>query len=356
MLKKQLQKIALTSQDLVSYQKSISLFLKKESLFSSICFHLIDSETLLTRQATTDKKIQAIHPQLMSYEYLDESVHTYRQMLKTQTDISILSQLSTPILIKNKKFTNILAPANIADEMRVALIYQDICWGFLTLFKSTDDGFFTKGEADLLTYIAPFIAAYLGKSTQFQLTNQPLENQELASFIMLNKQLELVGYTQSGESWLHRLQGELQLSSNQIPIPLQNLATRLFFSKEPSEKLLLSLDDGELVSVVASRYVTPLDSPKIQQVSITFQEPSLSEKINYQMLQKQLTAQEQKVVGYILSGLSNKLIASELAISVYTVQDHIKSIFTKLAISSRNELLPQLIQKNKVKKSKNYGS
>ncbi|WP_257964435.1 response regulator transcription factor [Carnobacterium maltaromaticum] len=60
------------------------------------------------------------------------------------------------------------------------------------------------------------------------------------------------------------------------------------------------------------------------------------------MLQKQLTAQEQKVVGYILSGLSNKLIASELSISVYTAQDHIKSIFNKLAISSRNELLPQL--------------
>ncbi|WP_257963640.1 helix-turn-helix transcriptional regulator [Carnobacterium maltaromaticum] len=64
------------------------------------------------------------------------------------------------------------------------------------------------------------------------------------------------------------------------------------------------------------------------------------------MLQKQLTAQEQKVVGYILSGLSNKLIASELSISVYTAQDHIKSIFNKLAISSRNELLPQLIQKS----------
>ncbi|WP_257963639.1 LuxR family transcriptional regulator [Carnobacterium maltaromaticum] len=278
MLKKQLQKIALTSPDLVSYQKSISLFLKKEILFSSICFHLIDSETLLTRQATTDKKIQAIHPQLMSYEYLDESVHTYRQMLKTQTYISILSQLEHPILIENKKFTDILAPATIADEMRIALIYQGICWGFLTLFKSTDDGFFTKSESDLVMYIAPFIAAYLGKSTQVKLTSQPLGNQDFASFIMLNKELEIVGYTQSGKSWLHRLQVELQLSSIQIPIPLQNLATRLFFSKEPSEKLLLSLDNGELVSVVASLYVTSSDSPKIQQVSITFQEPSLSEK------------------------------------------------------------------------------
>ncbi|WP_456505586.1 response regulator transcription factor [Arthrobacter sp. UYCu723] len=51
-----------------------------------------------------------------------------------------------------------------------------------------------------------------------------------------------------------------------------------------------------------------------------------------------LTAQEQAVAKLVSGGLSNKEAASELYVSVKTVQYHLTRIYSKLGIRSRSEL------------------
>lgn len=53
---------------------------------------------------------------------------------------------------------------------------------------------------------------------------------------------------------------------------------------------------------------------------------------------KQLSARELEVVEAVALGLSNKEIAATLAISVRTVENHMRSIFAKLGIPSRTRL------------------
>ena len=50
-----------------------------------------------------------------------------------------------------------------------------------------------------------------------------------------------------------------------------------------------------------------------------------------------LTARERDILTVIGNGLSNKLIARALNISPETVKSHVKSIFLKLAVSTRAE-------------------
>jgi len=52
----------------------------------------------------------------------------------------------------------------------------------------------------------------------------------------------------------------------------------------------------------------------------------------------QLTLREREIAGYLASGLSKKQIASELHISIGTVQTHTKNIYTKLEINKVTEL------------------
>jgi len=55
-----------------------------------------------------------------------------------------------------------------------------------------------------------------------------------------------------------------------------------------------------------------------------------------------LTTQEQKVANAIKQGKTNKEIASELFISLSTVKTHINSIYKKLGVGSRKELLSKI--------------
>ncbi len=62
---------------------------------------------------------------------------------------------------------------------------------------------------------------------------------------------------------------------------------------------------------------------------------SLDEVIN----QYDLTEREKQIVYLIVCGYSNNQIADELYISLYTVKEHIKSIFRKMNLNSRGELI-----------------
>ena len=66
-----------------------------------------------------------------------------------------------------------------------------------------------------------------------------------------------------------------------------------------------------------------------------------------------VTAREREIATLLAHGLTNPEIATTLVLSPYTVQDHIKNLFEKTGVSSRQELvarmflddyLPQLAQ------------
>jgi DNA-binding NarL/FixJ family response regulator len=61
-------------------------------------------------------------------------------------------------------------------------------------------------------------------------------------------------------------------------------------------------------------------------------------KIDKLLSAVKMTGREQDVIGHIAAGKSNKEIASELNIAVYTVKSHVHNILEKLALHTRLEL------------------
>lgn len=56
-----------------------------------------------------------------------------------------------------------------------------------------------------------------------------------------------------------------------------------------------------------------------------------------------LTPREREIAYLVYEGLRNNEIADRLCISVYTVENHLKSIFAKLRVNSRTRLIHKLM-------------
>ena len=60
-----------------------------------------------------------------------------------------------------------------------------------------------------------------------------------------------------------------------------------------------------------------------------------------------LTVQEQQIVGMVVDGFSNKDVAAQLFLSPRTVEYHLRSVYAKLGIASRAELIRLVLQRGR---------
>ena len=60
---------------------------------------------------------------------------------------------------------------------------------------------------------------------------------------------------------------------------------------------------------------------------------------------KRLTLRELQILNRLAQGLANKQIAAALAISIYTVKDHLKAILDKLRVADRTEAVTVALQR-----------
>jgi DNA-binding NarL/FixJ family response regulator len=95
--------------------------------------------------------------------------------------------------------------------------------------------------------------------------------------------------------------------------------------EEIYESLKVILKGGSVMSPAIARKVVEYFAPKR-----TYNEP--------------LTAKEQQVITAMVDGLSYKMIADRLGISLETVRQHIKNIYRKLQVNSKAEVIARSIR------------
>ncbi len=120
---------------------------------------------------------------------------------------------------------------------------------------------------------------------------------------------------------------------------------------EEDDKIFKSLCSGAC-SYITKR--TPL--PTIQDAIFTvhrggsFMSPSIARKIAQHFMPKKrkeddiLSPRQQQIVEGLVDGLSYKLIADKLSISIDTVRDHIKHIYRTLEVNSKAEVIRRALE------------
>jgi DNA-binding NarL/FixJ family response regulator len=92
--------------------------------------------------------------------------------------------------------------------------------------------------------------------------------------------------------------------------------------------------DVEIMAALAPHFSQAVSQSRAQRIQ---GDPMI--KWNSFFSARGLTPREQEVAKSLVAGKSNRAIAQELGLSFFTVKDHVKSIFSKLGIHRRGELL-----------------
>jgi DNA-binding CsgD family transcriptional regulator len=86
----------------------------------------------------------------------------------------------------------------------------------------------------------------------------------------------------------------------------------------------------------------PLEGRGDGQIAVTLRSATARETFELFCRVYALSHREREVVAVLVAGLDTRAVAQRLFISPHTVQDHLKSVFEKIGIHSRRELLAKV--------------
>jgi len=147
----------------------------------------------------------------------------------------------------------------------------------------------------------------------------------------------------AAERWLAQIPDSDWPGSCELPLPLLAAASAAGRDQaepeRPAAAVRLRTAGGDWLSVHASL----LHGSGGQSTVLILEEPGPGEITSLILDTHGVTGAQAKVVALVLRGYSTKQIVGQLAISQYTVQEHLRAVFDKLGVRSRQELAAALV-------------
>lgn len=227
------------------------------------------------------------------------------------------------------------------DELRGLMLDRDHLWGAVALFRGADEQPFNAAEMDFLASVATVLGAGVRGGLLASLTAcAPVDSPTGPAVMIVGDDNAVVQVNAGADRWL----AELGTSSGVPAGIIGSLvgAARRFARGEiaqPPRARVRTMSGLWLVL-----HATPL-SPRngsVGEVVVTIEEARPPEIVPLVVTAFGLTARERDVTTLVLQGLDTKEIAAMLHLSVWTIQDHLKSIFEKASVRSRRELIARV--------------
>jgi len=308
-------------------------------------FTTADPATLLFTGAVVDEILQRVTSQFLENEFLQDDVNKFSWLARSATPVGSLIQATQRELERSLRYREILAPLALGDELRAALITSGVCWGFLCLHRDRSSPHFTPAEVAFIGRLTPHMAEglrmalLLGGATGERVPDEP-------GLLLLADDLSVMAITPAAERWLAEL-GEADWSRKlALPYAVSAVVARLQAIERGNDaqpallpKVRLRTASGHWLVLHASR-VKVLSTQA--QIAVIFEVARPVEIAPLIVQAYNLTKRESEIMQCVLRGVSTGEISATYQISFHTVQDHLKSIFEKVGVRSRRELVGQL--------------
>ncbi|HEY2055275.1 MAG TPA: helix-turn-helix transcriptional regulator [Solirubrobacterales bacterium] len=313
------------------------------------CWHTLDPQTrlltsdqsrdLVDRGIYTAETVGAAGEVIIRSEYLKVDPNGFAELATRRVPVGILATATRGRPERSARYREVLEPSGIPHELRAAFVLRGRVWGAVHIARREASGPFTQRDADVLAQVAPVIAEGIRGSLRFDAARR-VSGTEAPGLIVLDPAGEVELLTPPALPLLAILGGrDFDPDKGQLPASVQALAAFVRSESAPGAggNVVTAPGTESWVTLHASK-----PDPAGARVAIVIEAASGPRAATVRLEAHGATAREREVATLIAQGLGNSEIAEVLVVSPHTVRDHVKSLFEKLEVGSRQELVARV--------------
>jgi len=304
-------------------------------------------------------------PALIKRKYLT-TVNRWTELSRGNDQVGLLQLSTSGRPSRSLLWREMLCDMGISDIASTVFADRYGCWGFLDLWRRK--GPYTAADADWLAGVSGTITRALRRRQAAAFTDGAPASPppDGPAVLILDDQLRMISRTAAATDWLRSL---LPTPPGMSPIPAvaYNVAAQLLAVEAgvdghpPSVRSRVAGQtwvtlrasrlqmDGGLGAIATPAAIA--DSPRSGRaqtgsihnseglIAVSIEETTAGPRLDLFARSHGLSDREQQVLLLLSRAAETRDIANQMAITEYTVQDHLKSIFHKTGLSSRNALL-----------------
>jgi DNA-binding CsgD family transcriptional regulator len=247
---------------------------------------------------------------------------------------------------RSRLWRELLATYQVGDVASV--VFQDPygCWGFLDLWRVGGAApAFTAREVGFLAEMVPAVTVALRRAQAATFVTAPGERPSGPVVLLLSAELSQLAQTPQTDAYLRAL---VPPDGDAAPVPAgaYNVAAQLLAVEDGIDRnppvARVHLRAGRWLSLRAAR-MAQAPATVANTIAVTIEPAAAAERLALFCRSCALTRRETELMGHLATGSDTRDVAHRMGVSEHTVQDHLKSVFTKTATRSRRDLLARAV-------------
>lgn len=289
-------------------------------------------------------------------EFLVEDVNAYQELAHREIPAAGLRVSTGDRPARSGRYRKFLRPHGLGDEMRFVCRIDGAPWAWVSLFREAGRPAFTERDAEFLGGLSEPLAAALREHARPGV-GAPMPREAHGPGLMLfAPDGSLLSINDEARAWLDEFppiwdDGDLITGKvdNRFGIDLPILVVGALMRARaiaeerdfgPARARMRSPSTGRWLVCHASCMRN--DDGSVGNTALVIEPAKASEIAPIIAQAYELSRREQEITQLIAQGLGTAAIAERLFLSVHTVRDYVKTIFDKVGVSSRGELVAKL--------------
>jgi DNA-binding CsgD family transcriptional regulator len=338
--RERLDLLADSAQDVDSLRREVIAELKRAIGFDRWCAPLVDPDTLIAHTGIAETDHIAELPRLQVSDASLRELNSGVALARNGRWVGVLSAATGGDLARSQRWRESLERYGTGDELRVLAADQHGCWGRFDLWRDRGDRPFGTEDVQLVRSASSVLGRGMRRATVGLRDDAPAVPLE-TGVLMIGADLRPLGGTPAIYAWFRVLNPAGMPYPGGIPSLVWSTVGRLVAAEAGEDtqrpvRIRVRAADGSWAVIETARL-----HPN-REIAVSVHAAGFSEILGLVSRAYGLSNRQRELVTLVAQGQDTPAIAGQMFISRYTVQDHLKSIFDKLGVNSRLELLTRL--------------